>query len=99
MIFAARVDANQPDIVRALRGAGASVQLLHTVGAGCPDLLVGIDGANLLIEVKDGSKPPSKRVLTPDQTEWTEWHRTWCGQVTVANSIAEALIALKGSRR
>jgi hypothetical protein len=96
MIFAARVDANQPDIVRALRGAGASVQPLHTVGSGCPDLLVGIDGANLLIEVKDGSKSPSKRILTPDQVEW---HQAWRGQVTVANSIAEALAVLKGSRR
>jgi hypothetical protein len=92
MKWAARVDANQPAIVKALREAGASVAPLHTVGGGVPDLLVGIDGVNLLLEVKDGNKVPSARVLTPQQAEW---HRTWAGQVTVANSIAEALAALR----
>ena len=38
---AARVDANQPEIVKALRGVGATVQHLHKVGQGCPDLMVG----------------------------------------------------------
>ena len=31
---AAKVDANQREVVAALRGAGASVQLLHAVGEG-----------------------------------------------------------------
>lgn len=66
---AARVDANQAAIAEALRSCGATVQLIHTVGKGCPDLLVGFGGINLLLEVKDGSKPPSKRKLTPDESE------------------------------
>jgi hypothetical protein len=53
---AAKVDANQREVVAALRGAGASVQLLHAVGEGCPDLLVGYKGLTMLLEVKDGSK-------------------------------------------
>lgn len=60
-----RIDANQPDIVKALRKMGAFVQSLAAVGDGCPDLLVGFRGKTYLIEVKDGDKPPSKRALTP----------------------------------
>ncbi|HEY9692231.1 MAG TPA: hypothetical protein V6D15_08510 [Oculatellaceae cyanobacterium] len=85
---AARVDANQQLVVRALRELGVSVQLLHTVGKGCPDLIVGHDRKNFLIELKDGSKPPSKQKLTPDEIEW---HRNWQGQVSVVASVEEAL--------
>lgn len=59
---------------------GASVQPLHTVGQGCPDLLVGYGGTNYLLEVKDGNKPPSQRKLTPDEHAW---HDEWRGHVTV----------------
>ena len=61
---AAKVDANQTEIVKALRQVGASVQSLAATGKGCPDLLVGIRGLNFLIEVKDGAKPRSDRKLT-----------------------------------
>lgn len=88
---AARIDANQPEIVEALREAGCSVQLLHMVGKGCPDLLVGWQGINCLVEVKDGSKPPSARKLTPDQVDW---HGSWLGQVTVVCGVDEALKAV-----
>lgn len=85
---AARVDANQPEIVAALRQSGCSVEHLHSVGGGVPDLLVGVQGLNLLIEVKDGSKPPSARKLTPDQVEW---HGKWQGQKVIASTVVEAL--------
>ncbi|WP_435170784.1 hypothetical protein [Falsirhodobacter sp. 1013] len=91
MRTAAKVDANQPEIVKALRKAGASVQPLHSVGSGCPDLLVGYRGINLAIEVKDGAKPPSARKLTADQVEW---HAGWRGQVAVVASVAEAFAAV-----
>lgn len=83
-----KVDENQSEIVRALRLIGCSVQTLHTVGEGCPDLLVGCNGFNLLVEVKDGNKPPSKRTLTPDQIIW---HDAWRGQVQVIKSVDHAL--------
>ena len=89
---AAKVDANQAEIVAALRAVGATVQPLHSVGKGCPDLLVGYRGRNLLIEVKDGAKPPSARKLTPDQIEW---HATWRGSVAQAKSIEEALALIQ----
>ena len=41
---AAAVDANQTAIIRALRKAGVSVQPLHTVGQGCPDIIAGFRG-------------------------------------------------------
>ena len=88
---AAKVDANQKQVVKALRDAGATVQHLHAVGAGCPDLLVGYKGGNHLVEVKDGHKPPSARKLTSDQVVW---HRDWRGTAHVVKSITEALAVL-----
>ena len=88
---AAKIDACQPEIVKALRSAGVSVQPLHTVGKGCPDLLVGVRGMNLLMEVKDGSLPPSRRCKTPDQETW---HADWRGQVCVVESVEQALNAV-----
>ena len=88
---AARIDANQAEITEALRKAGASVQPLHMVGRGCPDLLVGVGNINLLFEVKDGEKPPSKQQLTEDERKWAE---KWKGQVAVIRSVDEALEAI-----
>lgn len=85
---AAKVDANQRELVSALRALGCSVQPLHAVGGGVPDLLVGVRGENFLIEVKDGSKPPSERRLTPAQTEW---HASWRGSVAVLDSVDAVL--------
>ena len=88
---AAKVDANQKSIVDALRRAGASVQLLHRVGEGCPDALAGYRGRNVLVEIKDGAKPPSARKLNDVQVEW---HAAWRGQVATVTSEAEAFAAV-----
>jgi len=85
---AAKVDANHKQIVTALRRCGCSVQDLSAVGEGCPDLLVGVGGKNLLLEVKDGEKRASERKLTPHQVEW---HGRWKGQKCVVTSVDEAL--------
>jgi hypothetical protein len=85
---AARVDDNQGDIVAALRKMGCSVLPLHTVGSGCPDLLIGYDTINLLLEVKDGSKVPSAQSLTPAQEDF---FRDWLGQAEVVNSPEQAV--------
>jgi len=73
---AAKIDANQEQVVQALRAAGATVQSLAGVGKGVPDLLVGFQGKTLLMEVKDGKKPPSERKLTEQQLAW---HGAWRG--------------------
>lgn len=85
---AARIDRNQPEIVRALRGAGAAVETLAAVGKGVPDLLVCFRRVLYLLEVKDGSRPPSRRKLTDDQVEW---HRLWPGPIHVVKNVTEAL--------
>lgn len=91
--YAAKADANQAEIVAALRSIGASVETLHAVGRGVPDLLVGFRGRNWLIEVKDGGKVPSARVLTEDQGIW---HRAWRGQVAVVEDAGAALALVTG---
>ena len=90
---AARIDANQPSIVEALRVIGATVEPIYMVGGGVPDLLVGYRGVNWLIEVKDGDKPPSRRRLTPDEQAW---HDDWRGQVAVVNDAQEAIDVVCG---
>lgn len=92
MRYAAKVDDNQPSIVSDLRKLGVSVQPLHTVGKGVPDLLCGFRGKNILIEVKDGAKMPSQQKLTKDQKDW---HSAWRGQVAVVNSTEQALELLR----
>lgn len=85
---AAKADLNQPDIVDALRQMGASVVHLHTVGQGCPDLLVGFRGRTQLVEVKG-----ERGTLTQPQREW---HQAWRGSpVVILRSVADA-VALVG---
>lgn len=73
---AAKIDANHDQIVSVARAYGATVQSLAAVGRGCPDLLIGYRGHTLLVEVKDGTKPPSARQLTNQQLDW---HANWKG--------------------
>ena len=87
----AKVDANQPEITAALRKAGASVLHLHSVAGGCGDILVGFRKRNFLLEIKDGNAPVSQRKLTPAQVEF---HLTWQGQITVVETVMEALAAI-----
>lgn len=85
---AKRVDANHGAIVAALRAVGCTVQSLAAIGKGTPDLLVGWQGQNLVIEVKDGDKRPSAQRLTPAEVRWRD---AWRGQYAVVTSVDEAL--------
>lgn len=69
------------------------VEILSRMGRGVPDLLVGTPrGRLVLLEVKDGSKPPSVRKLTPDQREW---HQRWRRYpIFIVENIRDALIAV-----
>lgn len=95
---AAKVDANQPRIVEALRDAGCSVQTLHGVGDGVPDLLVGRwmpewGGVNFLLEVKADAKAKKRKGSTAEAQE--KWRREWRGPtVAVVTSVDEALSAV-----
>lgn len=88
MKYAAKADRNQPEIVAALRKIGAKVVPTHTIGQGFPDLIVTFNGRTLLLEIKDGQKPPSARKLTPDQETF---HAAWTGELHVVESIEQAI--------
>lgn len=68
--YAKKVDMNQKSIVFTLRDLGCSVFHLHTVGQGCPDLVVGIDGKTYLVEVKKDDKAKYTDAQIKFITEW-----------------------------
>ncbi|MEQ8767183.1 MAG: hypothetical protein RL885_24950 [Planctomycetota bacterium] len=85
------MDENQPAIVRALRRVGASVYSTAALGRGFPDLCVGWQGRNYLMEVKDGAKIRSKRRLTPEEEDFAA---VWRGQLVVVETVDEALAVI-----
>lgn len=65
---AARIDANQPDLVDYIRKLGGSFQHTHTV-PGALDGIVGFQGIDQRVEIKDPNQPVSKQKLTELETE------------------------------
>jgi len=90
-----RRDGNHVAIVRELRQLGYSVLDLGSVGCGCPDILVGKDKRNWLLEIKDGNLAPSRRKLTPDEKAF---HEQWRGQVATVETTAQAVAKLEELR-
>lgn len=85
MRYAARVDANQKQIIAALEAAGAYVWVI-----GLPvDLLVGYKGHTFLVECKHG---PRKR-LTPLQADFFE---SWSGSILARVDGPEAALRMLG---
>jgi hypothetical protein len=85
MRYAARVDANQEQIVSALRAAGAYVWII-----GLPvDLLVGYHGHTFLVEIKSGAR---KR-LTALQADFFE---NWSGSTLCRVDNAESALRMIG---
>jgi hypothetical protein len=86
--MAKRTDQNQADIIAALRAVGASVQDLHLVGRDCPDIIVGYQGQNYLMEVKSniGHLSEGQR----------RWHADWRGRVWVVRCVDDALGVIGG---
>ena len=87
-----KVDANQPEIVAALRKAGCSVGLTHRTGNGFPDLVWGISHVTGLLEVKQPGKE-----LDPDQVIFRD---AWRGApVLMARTPEEAVqLVLRAAR-
>lgn len=88
MRTAARIDDNQLKIVQTFRSLGFSVISIAAVGCGCPDLIVARNGIIRLIEIKDGSKPPSERRLTPDQEKF---HAEWKATIPIVTSVEDVI--------
>ena len=86
--YSAKADANQPEIVKAFRDAGASVGLIHRAGYGIPDLIVGYRGVDRQVEIK----MPGKLGLTDKEGDY---HRDWLGApVAIVSTVDEALALL-----
>ncbi len=80
--YRSKVDGNHKQIAKFLENCGWTVESLAAVGNDVPDLLVGVDGLNVLLEVK---VPGAS--LTVGQKEW---HRNWSGDVYVVHSCDDA---------
>jgi len=88
----ARKDNNHTDIVGTFRACGCSVLDTSQLGKGAPDLIIGYQGKSVLVEVKDGSKPPSQRKLTVDEYEFQQ---TWRGRYEIIASVDDAINLLR----
>lgn len=88
MSRAKRVDANQHIIVSAFRKLGYSVAITSGLGDGFPDAVVGKHGINLLVEIKDGCKPPSKRKLTEHEEKFRDG---WLGQYCIVETLDDVM--------
>ena len=84
----ARVDANQKEIVSQLRKIGISVLHTHQLGSGAPDLVLGHNGLNYLIELKDSAKSKSQQRLTEDEEKFMQ---SWRGNYSVCNTLEQIL--------
>lgn len=91
----ARTDRNHQEIIDAFRKMGCSVHSTHQLGGGFPDIVVGILGLSNIVEIKDGTKPPSQRQLTPDEQIF---HTEWAGCIDIAENTDDVVRIVKQMR-
>ena len=90
---AARIDDNQPEIVRKLRELGYSVETGHD------DLLIGHNGKTYWIELKDPKKTLNKDgtykagAIKPSQVILND---EWQGHYEIVHSIEQIIEILNG---
>ena len=89
---AAKTDDNHKEILDAFRKFGCSVFSLHQVGQGFPDAIIAKYHRNILVEIKDGKKPLSKRKLTDDQIDF---HKDWQGPIAIVKSLDDVVNVMK----
>ncbi len=82
---AAKVDACQREIVKALRSIGADVFYIREP----VDLMCGFKGRTVALEIKD----PQRGRLTAAQTEF---FRTYRGEAYIVQDVHQALKAVMG---
>lgn len=82
---AAKIDANQPAIVKELRKLGWYVLLVSQL-KNCCDIIISKNGRTVAIEIKDGSKPPSARKLSPGEQKFMD---EWQGEYALIESIED----------
>jgi len=83
----AKTDGNHTLIAEAARWAGVTVANTHRLGEGFPDQAWGVDGLNLLVEVKT-----DKGKLTPREAVF---HATWRGQLVIVRTPEQAVAEIE----
>lgn len=91
-----RTDGNQTQIFKVFRGMGCTVLNLSNLGHSADALVAITPVRQPLIEIKDGSKPPSQRKLTPAEEKF---HREWKGELYIINNEDEAIALVNRIRR
>ena len=101
-----RTDHNQAEVRKAFESLGCSVFDLSNVGGGLPDLLVGLVGINLLVEIKKPKGTDKAKIrtqfgiykgkLTPAQTDF---FKTWKGQKAIITTQAEVIQLVATTRK
>ncbi len=88
MRLRARIDANQAEILDALRAVGAEARSVAALGSGMGDVLVAFRRRLFLLEVKT-----TRGQLTADQMTF---HQRW--PVSIVRTVDDALDAIGAKR-
>ena len=91
-----RADGNQVALVKFIRSMGASFQ--HTPVPGGLDGIIGYRGVDVRVEIKDPSKPPSHRKLTPAEAKTiSEWRGHKPEIIETEEDVMNLLNRIKGA--
>jgi Holliday junction resolvase len=84
---AARVDDNQPEIVKVFRNLGWYVLIISQL-KNCCDIIVSKNGVTTAVEIKDGAKPKSSQKLTEGELKFRD---EWQGDYALITSIDDVI--------
>ena len=87
MFRAARIDKNQPEIVKLFRKLGWYVLIISQL-KNCCDIIVSKNGRTIAVEIKDGEKPPSQQKLSVGEMKFKA---EWQGEYRLINCIDDVL--------
>lgn len=87
MIRAARVDRNQPEIVKVFRSLGWYVLIVSQL-KNCCDIIVSKNDRTICVEIKDGLKPPSGQNLTTGELKFQS---EWKGEYMIVNCVEQVI--------
>ncbi len=84
---AAKVDANQPEIVKAFRSLDWYVLIISQL-KNCCDIIVSKNGHTIAVEIKDGSKIPSQQKLSDGELKFKS---EWKGEYELVNCVDDVI--------
>ena len=88
---AAKIDANQPELVEAFRKMGCSVLIIAQLKNAC-DLFVSKNHKTAAVEIKDGTLPPSKKMLTEGEYKFSQ---SWKGMYFIVEDLSGAQLVVR----